>query len=557
MGSNSSGRTFPTQGINPGHIHYDTSVSPARAYMYVGGNPTDLVNNWTEVDLADGPDIFVKKDEGAAGINVDTAPSSNITTLMKMLSRMLSHGLITGGTITDNGDGTVNVAAGEGTIRSSDNKLVDLLYASWDNAGPITIPNADSKQIVVDYNDGNPQVIAVDDYATEAERRDRIYLGEVHNASNVLTIDVDPEVRGDFTHILQEWAENLINNRVASGESVSETGTRNLIITAGVIWGRHFDEHDTPAIDTSGSDTFIAFYRDATPGQYVRVTGQTQWNNTQYDDGSGTLATLTNGTYGVHFLMRLVDGKVGLLYGRDEYATQADAEAAEQPTDMPYEFHSTHAVFIAKLVFLKSAASLATIIDIRPIIGGTAGTGGTSSISLPLAVNQGGTGATTAAGARTNLSLDQVTNDAQLKRAAADFASFTEKTSVASADLLLIEDSADSGNKKKVTASNLMWADKLQITFSANITVTWASANTQFVTLTNDTTITFGAMVNGQVYRLVLIQDGTGSRLVTWADTIKWAGGSAPTLTTVGGKADIVTILYVNDTIYADARLNF
>lgn len=53
----SSGKSFPTSNINNGHIHYDESVSPARAYMYKGGNPTDLVNNWTEIDLADSPDV--------------------------------------------------------------------------------------------------------------------------------------------------------------------------------------------------------------------------------------------------------------------------------------------------------------------------------------------------------------------------------------------------------------------------------------------------------------------------------------------------------------------
>jgi hypothetical protein len=51
--------------------------------------------------------------------------------------------------------------------------------------------------------------------------------------------------------------------------------------------------------------------------------------------------------------------------------------------------------------------------------------------------------------------LGNVTNDAQLKSAAGDFASFTEKTSPVSADLLLIEDSTANGAKKKVQVGNL------------------------------------------------------------------------------------------------------
>lgn len=42
----------------------------------------------------------------------------------------------------------------------------------------------------------------------------------------------------------------------------------------------------------------------------------------------------------------------------------------------------------------------------------------------------------------------------------------------------------------------------------------------------------------GQIFEIEITQDGTGSRTVTWFSTIKWAGGSAPTLTTTGGKRD-------------------
>ena len=53
------------------------------------------------------------------------------------------------------------------------------------------------------------------------------------------------------------------------------------------------------------------------------------------------------------------------------------------------------------------------------------------------------------------ISLGNVTNDAQLKRAANDFTTFTEKTSVVGGDIILIEDSANSYNKKKVQVSSL------------------------------------------------------------------------------------------------------
>lgn len=51
--------------------------------------------------------------------------------------------------------------------------------------------------------------------------------------------------------------------------------------------------------------------------------------------------------------------------------------------------------------------------------------------------------------------LPNVTNDAQLKRAAGDFNTFTEKSSPVDADIVLIEDSASSYAKKKVQLSNI------------------------------------------------------------------------------------------------------
>lgn len=92
----------------------------------------------------------------------------------------------------------------------------------------------------------------------------------------------------------------------------------------------------------------------------------------------------------------------------------------------------------------------------------------------------------------------------------------------------------------------------------ATIAIDWNNGNTQYVTLAGTgRTVTFANPVSGQVYRIVITQDGTGSRTITTWPTIKWAGGSAPTLTTTAGQADIVTILYLGTTYYADCNKNF
>jgi hypothetical protein len=57
---------------------------------------------------------------------------------------------------------------------------------------------------------------------------------------------------------------------------------------------------------------------------------------------------------------------------------------------------------------------------------------------------------------KTDIGLTNVTDDAQLKRAAGDINTFTEKVTPVDADIVLIEDSEDSFNKKKVLLSNML-----------------------------------------------------------------------------------------------------
>lgn len=75
-------------------------------------------------------------------------------------------------------------------------------------------------------------------------------------------------------------------------------------------------------------------------------------------------------------------------------------------------------------------------------------------------------------------------------------------------------------------------SDGATVTFDMNVT------NLHTVTLGGNRTLALSNTSAGQVFLIRLVQDATGSRTVTWFSTIKWAGGSAPTLTTTANKAD-------------------
>lgn len=85
-------------------------------------------------------------------------------------------------------------------------------------------------------------------------------------------------------------------------------------------------------------------------------------------------------------------------------------------------------------------------------------------------------------------------------------------------------------------------------------TVAWnaAAGRAAQVTLGGNRTLAAPTnVVNGQTYVLHVIQDGTGTRLLTWNAVFKWPGGTAPTLTATAGKIDVFTFQARGGNLYA------
>lgn len=88
-------------------------------------------------------------------------------------------------------------------------------------------------------------------------------------------------------------------------------------------------------------------------------------------------------------------------------------------------------------------------------------------------------------------------------------------------------------------------------------TIDWTVSNKQKSTLTGNCTFTFTAPPGPCSLILKLVQDGTGSRLVTWPAAVHWPDGTAPTLTVTASKVDIITFYYDGTTYFGNAALNF
>jgi hypothetical protein len=108
------------------------------------------------------------------------------------------------------------------------------------------------------------------------------------------------------------------------------------------------------------------------------------------------------------------------------------------------------------------------------------------------------------------------------------------------------------------TAGGTMTGNLVNFT-STDVTTTTASSGASYtinkalsdifdITLTANCTLSFSNIPasNTTTFIVILRQDGTGSRTVTWPGSVTWASGSTPTLNTSASAVDIFTFLTDN-----------
>lgn len=81
------------------------------------------------------------------------------------------------------------------------------------------------------------------------------------------------------------------------------------------------------------------------------------------------------------------------------------------------------------------------------------------------------------------------------------------------------------------------------VAYSGSLVYDMDVANHHKTTLAGNPTITFNNVDSGQAFIIHLEQDGSGNHTVVWP-TVRWAGGTTPTLTTAGTKIDTFGFIY-------------
>lgn len=109
------------------------------------------------------------------------------------------------------------------------------------------------------------------------------------------------------------------------------------------------------------------------------------------------------------------------------------------------------------------------------------------------------------------------------------------------ADKAVLTDSAQTLSSKTIesgTFTNGYTEEVATANTSTAYTIDLANGSVQILTLTGNCTFTFPTVVSGKGFTLLLLQDATGSRTVTWPSSVKWPASTAPTITATASKMD-------------------
>jgi hypothetical protein len=287
-------------------------------------------------------------------IDVGVIGSPTYTTIEDYINTTGDSGILSGTVVSDDLDGTITVAAGTGLIYTTDSDVGSLVFFDIDEDTTVGLTDNSMNFIYVEYNAGSPQFQSTTN-VDNVSGTDEIIVGAVYkNGTDLHVMDVRKQIsslpRDIYYHAFKHYGIERSNGMVTS-----ETGNRYLDVTAGQL-SIALQFLNTPAFDSSGSDTFKLYYYD---GAWQVGSAISQLPNTQYNDYGTGLDTLTAQRYGVYWLYMVTDGDVYGVYGTGDYLL-SQAEAATAPSSLPDEL-ATIGVLIAKVIFQNGGTNLTEI----------------------------------------------------------------------------------------------------------------------------------------------------------------------------------------------------
>ena len=255
-----------------------------------------------------------------------------------------STALVDGGELSINGTNQFDVAAGNGEIvdNHTDPNNPTFVRISWDASTANSVTNLATKPVTFVGVNSSGTIVQQFTAFTEAQSRSIIILGTlVHpDNTNIDAVATVPNYAASTYSALRDLAV-AVGTLNLSGNVYSESGA-NLSIdkTAGKTFsiGSNYETSKAnPNVTIDAVDTALTFsraYQDGA-GDTTFVSGQTTIDPANYDDGDGTLGSMTASYYQTQRIYyNAATDETVVLYGQYEYSSLALAEAAIATEDV-------------------------------------------------------------------------------------------------------------------------------------------------------------------------------------------------------------------------------
>jgi hypothetical protein len=364
-------------------------------------------------------------------------------------------GVLGGGALSVNADTTkFDVAAGNGVILDYANPNNPVkTEISWDSSAAITVTGIAANGTTAVFVD-NTGAITQSSAAGAADYRNKVFLGLLVHADRVNIDEVVNEPSLGYDGVSDFRYKTLAISH-DSGIHYSAYST-NLQIerTSGTLYREGLTFQATPelpslqAASAESPSTFALWYVGSSSSLAEASAATSSIDPDQYNNAStGSLVSVPTDKWTIQRLYASGYDGTFVMYGQEVFDTEADALAAVGSEDFVEPAHLLQTgVYRYALIVQEGTTDLtnATFKEITDTGGlGGGGGGGGVTVHNDLTSIQGGT------------ATERYHFDASDYGDLSSFNSATSKGTPVNADILLIEDSAASLAKKKITVGSL------------------------------------------------------------------------------------------------------
>jgi len=374
------------------------------------------------------------------------------------------------------------------------------------------------------------------------------------NASNSTALFNPDEQHGkDMAGVTHESMHMTVGARYSMGLEIEGLADESTTYTQST-WGMIYDE-DIPHVLSANSTGHKMLYRWGADGAWRTTTADLAVGHTEggsyytWNEWDGSTWKWTEGTsstdYWITFFLATPTGVIKIA-GQNAYPSRSDAREAIETeienistTGLPSpEMVWLGAVIVRRNGDLENLSDGSLFYNLKQLKGGGGTPSGTSYASdVPTDI--------------TNFDNNLSATDTDVQTALDTIDDMT----LGIADV--VDDTTPQLGGELDAQAHSIGFTLQSTTGDGTTTIDWKLGNKfKFTFGAQNETFTFTAPTKTGAFQLIIIQDGTGSRTATWP-TVKWAGGTAPTLSTDASSIDIVSFLWDGTNWYGTASLAF